>query len=215
MKKQPDQVWVKICGITNRDDALAAIDAGADALGFNLWPGSKRYVPFEEDAEWIGGLPSVVERIAVVVNAPIAQALAISAGNIFSALQFHGDEDAGFLAEFAAHRRPFIIACRIKKGDAPLHFSDPIAPRVLIDAAVPGEFGGTGVLLDFQLARDFVNEHPQRQVILAGGLTAENVATAIERVRPYGVDVASGVEETPRKKNWSKMTQFINATRQK
>jgi phosphoribosylanthranilate isomerase len=214
MRRQADQVWVKICGITNREDALAAIDAGADALGFNLWPGSKRYVPFEENAEWIAALPSGVEKVAVVVNAPLTQALTISAGGVFETIQFHGDEDCGYLTEFAAHNRPFIIARRIQKQDTGLPVPDSIAPRVLIDAAVPGEFGGTGVMLDCRLARQFVEDHAGRAVILAGGLTPENVAEAILRVRPYGVDVASGVEQTPRAKDWSKVKQFIHAAHQ-
>jgi phosphoribosylanthranilate isomerase len=214
-KAEANRVWVKICGITNRDDALAAIDAGVDALGFNLWPGSKRYVPLEENAEWIAALPSGVEKIAVVVNAPLAQALAISSGSVFDAVQFHGDEDAGYLAEFAAHHRPFIIARRLQQFDTALPLSGTLAPRILIDAAVPGEFGGTGVRLDYHLGKQFVDSHPQRQVILAGGLTPENVAEAIGRVAPYGVDVASGVEKTTRAKDWSKMRQFVAASRQK
>jgi phosphoribosylanthranilate isomerase len=204
--------WVKICGITNKEDALEAIRLGADALGFNLWNGSKRYVPFEENVDWIAALPSGPERVAVLVNAPIEEARRAAQHPAFHAVQFHGNEDSGYIAQFASFGHPFILAIRLGENRQ-ASFGRELPNRLLIDAAVPGEFGGTGVMLDLDLASRFVQGKPGHQIILAGGLTPENVRTAIGQVRPYGVDVASGVEETPRKKNWDKLRRFIVAAR--
>jgi len=204
--------WVKICGITNREDAMEAIRLGADALGFNLWSGSKRYVPFEENAQWIAALPEGVERVAVLVNAPIEEALKAAHHPAFHAVQFHGNEDSAYLTEFAKSGRPFIVAIRLGA-----HGTDSsnrtLANRLLVDAAVPGDFGGTGVMPDLDLAARFVESMCGRTVILAGGLTPENVQMAIRHVRPFGVDVASGVEESPRSKDWGKLGRFIAAAR--
>jgi phosphoribosylanthranilate isomerase len=205
--------WVKICGITNQEDAAEAIRLGADALGFNLWHGSKRYVPFEENAEWIAALPPGTERIAVLVNAPVGEALRVAQHPAFHAVQFHGNEPSDYIDEFAKSGRPFIVALRLGENRKANGGGGAQPPRLLIDAAVPGEFGGTGVMLDLNQAARFVQGATGRQVILAGGLTAENVRKAVEKVRPFGVDVASGVEETPRKKDWDKLRRFIKGAR--
>jgi phosphoribosylanthranilate isomerase len=207
-------MWVKICGITNPEDAGEAIRAGADALGFNLWSKSKRFLPFEENADWIASLPDGVERVAVLVNAPLDEALKVAAHPAFHAVQFHGTESSAYMEEFAASGRPFIVARRLTEETA-LDSGLLISKRVLIDAAVPGEFGGTGVMLDLDLAGRFVQSSRERQVILAGGLTPENVQAAIEKVLPYGVDVASGVETIadPRRKSWEKVRRFVSAAR--
>lgn len=204
--------WVKICGITNRADATEAIRLGADALGFNLWSGSKRYLPFKENAEWIADLPGNVERVAVLVNASLEEARTVAQHRAFHLLQFHGNEDSAYLAEFAKVGRSFIVAMRL--GEDRMNDLEADLPgRILIDAAVPGEFGGTGVMLDLDLAAGFVQAQQRREVILAGGLTPENVQMAVGRVRPFGVDVASGVEENPRRKDWKKLERFISAAR--
>jgi len=198
---------VKICGITNREDALVAIDAGADALGFNLWSGSKRHIFLEENADWIGDLSSKVERIAVLVDAPLEEALHVSENAAIDAVQFHGRESAEYLAEFARNGRPFVIARRVgEAGKFPAE-----AERILIDANVPGALGGTGVTIDFALASEFVRAHPNARVILAGGLTPGNVAEAVAMVHPFGVDVASGVERNPRAKDAEKVRAFVKA----
>jgi phosphoribosylanthranilate isomerase len=204
--------WVKICGITNKEDALEAIRLGANALGFNLWSGSKRYVPFAENAEWIAELPGGVERVAVLVNAPIEEALRLANHPAFHAVQFHGTEDAAYLAEFADSGHPFIVALRLEKNRT-VSLGRELPDRVLIDAGVPGAFGGTGVMLDLDMAARFVQAEREHSVILAGGLTPDNVQTAISKVRPFGVDVASGVEDTPRRKDWGKLERFIAAVR--
>jgi phosphoribosylanthranilate isomerase len=199
-------MWVKICGLTCAEDAQAALEAGADALGFNLWPGSKRHIALEENAAWIAALRGRAERIAVLVNVPLPEAQRVAGHPAFDAVQFHGDESAEYLAEFARCGRPFLVARRGEIGTVP-------GGRVLLDAAVPGAYGGTGVTVDFAKAAAQVRAQPQRQVILAGGLTPENVAAAVAQVRPWGVDVASGVEVSPRRKDAGKVRAFIQAAR--
>jgi phosphoribosylanthranilate isomerase len=208
------RVWVKICGITNPEDALEAVRAGADALGFNLWTKSKRYLPLEENAGWIADLPDDVERIAVLVNAPLDEALKVANHPAFHAVQFHGTEDSAYLEQFAQSGHSYIVARRLIGGmppDSGLFRSE----RTLIDSAVPGEFGGTGVMLDLDLAARFVQLAKDRRVVLAGGLTPENVQAAIGKVHPYGVDVASGVESdgNPRRKDRDRIRGFLAAVR--
>jgi phosphoribosylanthranilate isomerase len=198
-------IWVKICGLTCGEDAEIAIDAGADALGFNLWPGSKRHVVLDENADWIGALLGV-ERIAVLVNAPLEEAQRVVEHPAIDAVQFHGDESTEYLAEFARLGLPFIVARRGAIGEVP-------GDRVLLDAAVPGAYGGTGVTVDFAQAAGAVRAHPEQQIILAGGLTPENVFAVVRQVRPYGVDVASGVEAEPRRKDAAKMRTFVQEAR--
>ena len=198
---------VKICGITNPEDARAAIEAGADALGFNGFPGSKRYIDLEAASQWIVVLPPFVSRVAVLVNPTLEEAEAVSALPGIDAIQLHGHETAemcmqlagrGFIKSFPA-RQEFLADVESYK-----------AGSILLDAYVPGEFGGTGRLADLEFARLFVKEHADIKVILSGGLTPENVAHAIKQVSPYGVDVASGVESEPRRKDFSLMKAFIS-----
>ena len=208
------RVRVKICGLTNREDALAAIEAGADALGFNLYPGSKRAIALDDEAEWIAGLPPFVARIAVLVNAPLEEALRVAAHPAIHAVQFHGDEDADYCARFAAAAgRPFIKALRLRDA-ASIEGADGFSTRhLLLDADAGAAFGGAGTLIDLALAAQLRAAHPTMCLILAGGLRAENVAEAIRAVRPFAVDVASGVEVAgdPRRKSPARMAAFLAA----
>lgn len=206
------RVRVKICGVTNEADARMAIDADADALGFNLWPGSKRCISLDEHAGWIAALPPFATRVAVLVNAPLDEARRVAQHPAIDLVQFHGDESADYIAEFARLCRPFIEVRRLAAVETarPLH---PSARAVLIDAAVPGAYGGTGHAIDLATARAFVANNSAVPVILAGGLTPENVAAAVEAVRPFAVDVASGVESSPGRKDPAKVEAFVCAVR--
>jgi len=201
-----ERTRVKICGITNPDDARAAIAAGADALGFNLWPGSKRHLLLDENAGWIAALPPFVTRVAVLVNATMEEARRVAEHPAIDMVQFHGDETSEYLETFARLDRPFLVAVRLPAKQVPTR-------HVLLDAAVPGAYGGTGHTVDFALARAFVTENPETNVILAGGLTPQNVQTAIATVQPFAVDVASGVESAPGRKDAVKMRAFVSAVR--
>ncbi len=201
----------KICGITSEVDAHMAIAAGADALGFNLFKSSKRFIVLEENAAWIRALPKTATRIAVVVNATAEELKKIREADCFDAIQFHGDEMPEFCAK--AGFPIWIKAIRVKsEGCFPLALTFE-TPFILFDASVPSQYGGTGTRLDWDMVRDFVVKHPERKYILAGGLTPTNVREAVRIVRPHAVDVSSGVELDPRHKNEYLVREFIDIAR--
>ncbi len=150
-----DRIAVKICGITNRDDALAAVDAGADLLGFNTWPGTKRFVDIARNADWIAALPRPVVRVALLVNATPEETERIAAFPFVDALQFHGDEDADFCRWVARLGKPIIKALRARDRGVLAQAGSFSTPHILLDAHVPGEFGGTGARVDLELVREF------------------------------------------------------------
>lgn len=205
------RVRVKICGVTNEEDARRAIELGADALGFNLFPGSKRCVALEREAVWIAALPPLVTRVAVLVNAPLAEARRVAAHPAIDCVQLHGDEDADYCAELARGGRPFIKALRVREARDLAGANRFWTGRVLLDAHAPGTFGGTGRMFDLALAVEARERFPGLKFILAGGLRAENVAEAIRAARPYAVDVASGVESAAGRKDAAKMAAFFAA----
>ena len=205
------RVRVKMCGLTNRKDAEAAIMLGADALGFNFFPGSKRHIDLDENAEWIAALPPFVTKVAVLVNAPFEEARRVALHPAIDLVQLHGDEDRDYCRMFAALGRPFIKALRIRDADDVSEAAKYFTQNVLIDAHVVGEFGGTGESIAQPLAREIVTRHPRLRIMLAGGLTPENEEEAVRAVRPFAVDVASGIEATPRRKSAAKMASFIAA----
>jgi phosphoribosylanthranilate isomerase len=212
MNLPKDRVAVKICGVNNREDALAAVDAGADLLGFNTWRGTKRFVDLEANAEWIAAVP--VTRVALLINASFEEVKRVAALPFVDALQLHGEEDAVFCERAAACGKPLIKAIRLNSPEA-LHSADQFStPHILLDAHVPGAFGGTGANVDLVLARAFREQFPRLTLWLAGGLRPDNVASAIERARPQVVDVSSGVETEPARKDPMKMRRFIVAAHQ-
>jgi phosphoribosylanthranilate isomerase len=208
-----NRVAVKICGITNRDDALAAVDAGADLLGFNTWSGSKRFLDIGKNAEWIAAIPRPVVRVALLVNATPAETERVAAFPFVDALQFHGDEDAEFCRRAAKIGKPIIKALRARDRGEFAHARDFSTPHILLDAHVPGEFGGTGARVDLALACEFRRAHPALTLWLAGGLTPENVGDAVRAVWPAVADVSSGVEFEPGRKDAAKMRAFANAAK--
>jgi phosphoribosylanthranilate isomerase len=193
-------IRVKICGITNRDDALAAIDAGADALGFNLFPGSKRHVLIDDLTPWLTTLPPGPLRVAVMVNPTLEEILRIR--NLFDVIQLHGQETPAFCA---AVPRPLWKALPIPTEALPSYPADAL----LIDSSPTG---GSGLLIDLDRAARFVRSSPL-PVWLAGGLTPANVAEAVQKVRPHGIDVATGVESHPRRKDPPLLRAVIAAAR--
>lgn len=211
MKLPAGRVAIKICGITREDDAVAAINAGADLLGFNTWAGTKRYLDIEKNEDWIARL-SVI-RVALLVNAPLDFAARIAALPFIDALQIHGDEDAAECARIAAFGKPIIKALRAHDPAVAHGAAAFSATHVLLDAHVPGAYGGTGARVDLALARRFRVENPGLTMWLAGGLRPENVAEAVRIVRPAVVDVSSGVESEPARKDLAKMRAFTAAVR--
>ena len=208
-----DRIAVKICGITNRDDALAAVDAGADLLGFNTWHGTKRFMDIARNADWIAALPRPIVRVALLVNATQEETERIAGLGCVDALQFHGDEDAAFCRWAAGMGKPIIKALRAKDRATLTHAGDFSTRHILLDAHVPGEFGGTGARVDLALACEFKRANPALSLWLAGGLTPENAGEAVRAVRPAVADVSSGVEFEPGRKDAAKMRAFAHAAK--
>lgn len=203
---------VKICGLTTPQDAAAAIEFGADALGFNFCPDSKRYLP-REACEWIAALPGAVEKVAVLVNPSWDEARAAAAKEGITALQLHGAETPEFCRRLMEHGIRFEKALPVTGPDSLVNLPDFFTSTVLLDSGGAGEFGGSGRTFPWEIARAFVLSHPHLLVILAGGLTPENVAEAVATVRPFGVDVTSGVESSPGRKDHGRLRDFIAAAR--
>ena len=204
---------VKICGITHPEDAALAVELGADALGLNFYPGSPRCLDVERDGAWLRELPRRVGRVAVVVNASRGEIARLLDAVLVDAVQLHGDEDEAFCQALHADGVPFIRAIRAR-AEAVLRGAERFGtPFLLIDAYHPKAYGGTGQAVDWTLAAEFAARYPQ--AILAGGLRPENVADAVRQVRPYAVDVASGVERKgeSRRKDAGKMREFLAAVR--
>ncbi len=203
---------IKICGITCAADALAAVAAGADVLGVNLWPQSKRFLPLER-AGWLRDLPVHVSRVAVMVNPSLQDALTAAENPDLDAIQLHGDEPASLCVQLESAGIPVIKAIRIRDaGSFAVIPSLPSAVTVLLDTFQSGTMGGTGATFDWALAHEF-RVHGGRAFFLSGGLTPLNVSDAYRRVRPDGVDVASGVEVAAdaRRKDHRLMRAFVEA----
>ena len=208
-----DRVCVKICGVTNEPDALAAIESGADALGFNLASGSKRYIDIKTAGVWIDKLPKKTCKVAVMVNPSWGEAFRISQLSFIDALQLHGNESPEFCRRLAEAGIRFAKALPVAGSKSLLDVPGFSTDTVILDSASGREFGGTGKLFPWKLARQFVKKHPDLNVILAGGLNAENVAAAVREVRPGGVDVTTGVEVSPGRKDHRLIKAFIQAAR--
>lgn len=208
---RPSRVRVKICGLTNQRDAEESIALGADALGFNTWPGSKRYLDLAQARHWVRRLPPFVGKVALLVNAPLEEARRVGELPGIDVLQLHGDEDAAYCAQLAAWEIPFIKALRIRATEDVADLERFATDHLLVDAHVEGLFGGTGVRVDLALAALIQERYPQFALLLAGGLRPENVADAVRQVRPYAVDVSSGVESSPGVKDFDRVRAFIEA----
>lgn len=187
------------------------MDAGADALGFNTWEGSRRYLDLRTAAAWLKDLPCFVSRVALGINLPLEEALRVAGLPCIDLLQLHGEESADYCAQIAASGRSFVRAVRLAGAESLAVIPQWPTRQILLDAAVPGAFGGTGALADWTLAALAVRRFPALRVTLAGGLVPENVGEAVRTVRPYAVDVASGVESAPGVKDPAKMRDFVAA----
>lgn len=194
---------VKICGITRLEDALCAIEAGADALGFVFYEPSPRYISAEQAASIIAQLPPFVTCVGLFVNTPIAQVKSLALQIGLDLIQFHGDETA---AACDGVGLPYIRALRMQPGQAIAKIAESYqkARAILLDAWVPGIPGGTGETFDWAAIPPLT-----KPLILAGGLTVDNVAQAVLQVRPYAVDVSGGVELRSGVKDQSKLKLFI------
>jgi phosphoribosylanthranilate isomerase len=199
---------VKICGITNLADAQSAVEAGADALGFNFYDKSPRFVTIQRAAEITKQIPPFVMRVGVFVNAQEEFVLRAIAEAGLTMLQFHGDELPEFCAQFGLmSMKAFRMRDEKSLAELPQFQTD----AYLLDAFSPEARGGTGEKFNWELAVEA--QKFGKPIFLAGGLTPENVADAVRKVNPFGVDVASGVESSPGKKDPAKVKAFIAAAK--
>jgi phosphoribosylanthranilate isomerase len=198
---------IKICGITRTQDALAAATAGADAIGLVFYPRSPRYLSGERAVEIRDALPPFVQTVALFVNPDAAQVAQVIGRVRPAMLQFHGDETPEFCAQFGM---PFVKACRVKPGVDALEYLRPFsrAAAWLFDSHVP-EYGGVGERFDWSL----LPASRAKPFILSGGLERGNVGEAVRGVRPWGVDVSSGVESAKGIKDAAKIAAFIAEVR--
>jgi phosphoribosylanthranilate isomerase len=204
-------VRVKICGITNLEDARAGAEWGADALGFIFYAGSPRHISLESAAAIISKLPPFVTKVGVFVDAPvefIRDAIRVTG---IDAVQLHGSESPSFCNELARERVGVIKAFRVKDPSSLQEMGEYRTRVFLLDSYVPGQAGGTGAQFNWDVAVEA--KRFGKSIILAGGLNPENVSDAVSKVVPYGVDVSSGVEASPGKKDLGKLRMFLDRAR--
>ncbi len=196
---------IKICGMTTVQDAVLAVEAGADAIGLIFWPGSRRAVDVERAQAITRALPPLVSTVGVFVDATPDYVRSVADAVGLSAVQLHGSE---VVDDWARFPRPVLKALRVEHYAASPWRTARAA--ILVDAHDPVTVGGTGRTIDWQAARGIAATRP---LVLAGGLNPENVADAVTTVRPWGVDVASGVEQAPGVKDGGRVRAFVQAVR--
>lgn len=205
----PGHVAVKICGITNGDRAQEIVGAGADAIGINFWPQSKRYISLEDAAPWLRELEDTVPRVAVTVNATDDELFRLRDSGVIDCIQLHGNETPDRVRSLTQQGLVVFKAMGIRDREMLNAAADYESPTLLLDAYAPTAYGGSGETMDWTLGAEAVKLWPDRQIVLAGGLTPDNVADAVRQVNPAGVDVASGVEKSPGVKDLDKVRAFI------
>jgi phosphoribosylanthranilate isomerase len=198
---------VKICGITRLEDAVAAVRAGADALGFNFWPRSRRYLAPETARAIARRLPPFVTTVGVFVDPSRDEVLRAAEASGIQVVQLHGNEPPSLASSLPL---PVVKAIHVADASSLAALASYEVSAFLLDSASPG-YGGSGTAFDWDLAREVASS---ATVVLAGGLTPENVGQAVRRVRPWGVDVASGVESAPGVKDETRMTAFVRAAKE-
>ena len=200
-------VKVKICGLTNYEDAAAAMEMGADLLGFNFYPKSPRFVSPEKATQIINKLPAFIDTAGVFVNSSLEEIRDTISQCPLNWVQLHGDESPQFCRDLLTHNVKTMKAIRVKdQGDidrAESYFTD----AVLLDAFDPGKYGGTGLIFDWNIVG-----HITKRVFLAGGINPDNAAEAI-KLGVYGIDVCSGIESEPGKKDHKKMKKLFDNIR--
>lgn len=206
---------IKICGIKTLKDALAAIEAGADYLGFNFYPKSVRFIEKESCAKITSVLKKEhpqIRLVGVFVNSPMDEVKNVLETCHLDLAQLHGDE-APEMLESLNGKAFKAIRLTSESAETSVYpfLKSALLPAMLVDAAVKGVYGGSGVTADWSAAAELAKKYP---LLLAGGLTPENVADAVRQVKPWGVDVASGVESAAGEKDASKMSAFVKAVKQ-
>lgn len=198
---------IKICGITNKEDALHASGCGADALGFVFYSGSPRFIQPDAVKEIIAELPPFLKTVGLFVNEDSRKIREVVEFCGLDTVQLHGEESP---EECFFPPKQVIKALRLKNDLDEKIFSSYQVSAFLLDAYLPGKYGGTGTCCDWSKAQAFAAQY---RIILAGGLSPDNVFDAVKQVQPYGIDVSSGVEKSPGKKDPGKVAMFIRMAR--
>lgn len=196
---------VKICGLTNLNDTLDAVELGADYLGFNFYPDSPRFLTYEKALEIFQEIPNNIPKVGVFVNEDVNDVIDLAIELELDMLQFHGDESPEALNDIG---RPWYKAFRLKEEGDLAAIPKYQCDWILVDAYSEKAYGGTGLTAHWDLVHEAAKF--DKKIILAGGLTPENVGIAVATVKPFMVDVASGVEEKPGIKDRHKMEVFIS-----
>jgi len=196
-------IYIKICGITEVDDAVKIAELGVNALGFIFYLKSRRYISPDKAKEIIKHLPPFINTVGVFVNEKKESVIDVLNRCPIDILQFHGDETPEYCGQF---NKRFIKAFRVNKGFSFDVFLKFPASAFLLDSLVTGEYGGTGVVFDWDIA---VKAKKYGKIILSGGLNQENLSSAVAKVNPYGVDISSGVEIEPGKKDIGKVKEIV------
>jgi len=200
-------VKVKICGITNYEDAAAALDLGADLLGFNFYPKSPRFIKPAKAVQIINKLPAFIDTAGVFVNASIEQIHETTNLCQLDWVQLHGDESPEFCKEFLSHNVKVMKALRVKDQTDIEKVDNYFTDAILLDAFNPERYGGTGLTFDWNIIG-----HIGKRVFLAGGINPDNAADAV-KLGVYGIDVCSGIEAEPGKKDHQKMKKLFDNIR--
>ena len=208
---------VKVCGFREEQNLQDVIATGVDAIGLNFWPRSKRYVTPELATAWVAGFAqadqSRVLRIGVFVDPSDDEVLALWASKTIQVAQLHGNEPPSQVQRLMAHGIPVIKAVGLRDISDMARATATGTQYVLVDAFAPGEFGGTGRQVDWTAVRNAWDRHPNVRLILSGGITPQNASDALSVVRPQMLDVASGVESAPGRKDLDLCRQLVAAVR--
>ena len=207
-----NKVSLKICGVKLEADAERLAALGVDAVGFNFWPQSKRYLDPREGV-WMKVLAGKILRVGVFVNEASDLPFRLFGDGMIDVVQLHGDEDAGTVLRFKEAGIPVIKALGVKTADDIEAAGRFPADAILLDAHAPQVFGGTGETFDWKLALDFKERFPEMPMVLAGGITPLNAASAASEVAPAALDVASGAEISPGVKDFEKVEALLAACR--
>jgi phosphoribosylanthranilate isomerase len=208
------RIRVKICGLTTVTDSMMAVDAGADALGFIFYRGSRRFVDAGRARDWMINLPREVAKVAVLVNPTLDDVIQTAALPFIDAIQLHGSESPEFCRRIAQERIRFGKAWPVSDGGVIHAVPNFHTDTIILDSKTGRGFGGTGETFDWSAGENFTKDHPDLRVVVAGGLTVENVRDAIRMMHPYAVDVTTGVESSPGRKDPAKTRAFIAAARE-
>lgn len=213
MFPDPSRLNIKVCGITQPEQAGVLFALGADAVGINLWPKSKRHMPLETAVKSLQTVAAKNALVAVLVNPDDALLDGAISSGLFQALQLHGDETPAQVGALMERGVNVIKALQVRDAASLAQIGDYPCTAILLDAYNPGTYGGGGHAFPWELAVRAQEMYPQKQILLSGGLTPDNVRQAVEQTHPVAVDVASGVESHPGSKDLMMVARFVAEAR--